>query len=218
MTDEKYTFVQDVIDKKQTARSARYKRTHTGKGGRAKLPSDYMTKKELAAMSGECKTYRMNSPMKWREFKAMPDELKITYIKAIQEKYDAPLSVIAEMLGIARSQVSREATRLGIGGGKRGVRCTYDKEGFLAWAYGVPAKNEEPEVVEAPQEAPEEQQTAPVKECCRMVPGSGNMVFEGKVEEVLNTVSVLLGGAKVHISITWDVLEDDNGLPENKLA
>jgi hypothetical protein len=218
MTDEKYTFVQDVIDKKQTARSARFKRTHTGKGGRAKLPSDYMTKKELAAMSGECKTYRMNAPMKWWEFKNMPDELKIDYIKAIREKYGVTDSAIAEMFAVNKTTVSHELNRLGIAGAKKGRNMKYDKEGFLAWANGVPAKKEEPEVVEAPQEVPEVQQDAPVKECCRMVPGSGNMVFEGKVEEVLNTVSVLLGGAKVHVSITWDVLEDDNGLPENKLA
>jgi hypothetical protein len=209
--------VQDVIDKKQTARSARYKRTHTGKGGRAKLPSDYMTKKELAAMSGECKTYRMNAPMKWWEFKAMPDELKIAYIKAIREKYGASDTAISEMFSVSKSTLSHVLKRIGLEGGKK-KSIAYDKEGFLAWVNGVPAKNEEPEVVEAPQEAPEVQQDAPVKEYCRMVPGSGNMVFEGKVEEVLNTVSVLLGGAKVHISITWDVLEGDNVLPENKLA
>ena len=43
MTDEKYTYIQDVRDKKVTARSARSKRTHNGKGGSVKFPSDYMT-------------------------------------------------------------------------------------------------------------------------------------------------------------------------------
>lgn len=206
MTDEKYTFVSDEIDKKQIARSARSRRTHTGRGGKAKLPSDYMTKKELAAMSGECKTYRLNSPMTWKEFNAMPAELKISYIKIIREKYNAPASAVADMFGIHRSHLSREYQRLGLEGGKRGANSNYDKEGFLAWVNGTPVNKAEPEKVEVP----EAQQAAPVVqgECCRMVPGSGTMVFEGKVEEVLNTVAVLLGGANVHISITWDVLED----------
>ena len=47
MKDEEYLFRQDSRDKALTARSARHKRTHCGKGGRVKLPSDYMTKKEL---------------------------------------------------------------------------------------------------------------------------------------------------------------------------
>lgn len=210
MTDEKYTFVSDVIDKKQTARSARSRRTHTGKGGRAKLPSDYMTKKELEAMNGECKTYRMNSPMKWAEFKAMPDELKIDYIKSILEKYHAPASAVADMLGIHRTALYPEYRRLGLEVGQKGWKPDFDKEGFLAWANGVPVQK-----AEAPQDVPvevpqvEEQKAAPAihGESCRLVPNSGTMVFEGKVDEVLKTVAVLLGGANVHISITWDVLE-----------
>ena len=35
-------------------------------------------------MSGECKSYRLNSPMSWDEFKAMPDDIKITYIKLLR--------------------------------------------------------------------------------------------------------------------------------------
>ena len=213
MTDEKYVFVSDVIDKKQTARSARSRRTHTGKGGRAKLPSDYMTKKELEAMNGECKTYRLNSPMKWFEFKAMPDDIKISYIKLIREKYGATDSAIADMLGIHKVTFCNERKRIGMEATCKGGNPGYDKEGFRAWVNGVPAQKKEQEVpqevqVEVPQA--EEQSTVAQVECCRMVPNSGNMVFEGKVEEILKTVSVLLGGANAQISITWDVLEDQD--------
>lgn len=47
MTDEKYEFLQDCRDKKITARSARSTRTHCGKGGAVKFPSDYMSKRRF---------------------------------------------------------------------------------------------------------------------------------------------------------------------------
>lgn len=62
MTDEKFVFTSDVADKKRTARGAHNKKAHAGKGGKVKFPADYMTKKELTAMSGEVKSYKMNSP------------------------------------------------------------------------------------------------------------------------------------------------------------
>ena len=81
MKDETYAFISDVKDKKITARSARHTRTHCGKGGRVRFPSDNLSKKELQKMNGECKSFRLNDPMVWKEFKSMPDDLKITYIK-----------------------------------------------------------------------------------------------------------------------------------------
>lgn len=45
MNDIEYEFTKDVIEKKITARSARSTRTHNGKRGAVKFPSDYKTKK-----------------------------------------------------------------------------------------------------------------------------------------------------------------------------
>lgn len=220
MKDETYLFIQDVRDKKNTARSARNKRTHTGKRGGVKLPSDYMTEKEKKKMNGECKSYRLNSPMKWAEFKTMPDDVKIIYIKAIREKYNAPDSQIAKMLGITQAPASVEFRRLGIGAGKTKGRCTaWDKEGFFAWISGVPVPTTD--TAEVPQaETPEpEQHEEPVvvpvveippvrTETMKAIPNSGSMTFEGSVEAVMNSIRDLLGGANVHISITWDTLPD----------
>ena len=79
MSDEKYELMQDTRDKAITARSARSTRTHCGKGGAVKFPSDNLTKKEREAMNGKCETYRMNDPMTWEQFKAMPDDLKVCW-------------------------------------------------------------------------------------------------------------------------------------------
>lgn len=138
MTDEKYEFMQDCKEKKFTARSARNKRTHTGKGGRVRFPSDYLSAKEREAMNGECVSYRMNEPITWEEFKSWPDEHQKTYILLLRKKFNVPDKDIAEMMGVSTWTISNKINDLGLGVGKNGrtVR-TWDKESFLAWRSGA---------------------------------------------------------------------------------
>lgn len=250
MEDEKYVFFQDVREKKVTGYSARKQKKHCGKGGRVKLPSDYLTKKELKKMSGECKTYRMNSPMKWHEFKAMPKDLQIAYIKAIKEKYNPPVAAIARMMDADRANLSRQLLTLGFEKQKPG-HCSWDKMGFAEWCYGAPKAEEcqsvQEEVKEevSPEEAAEildilgeeykEQAVAaeekPVEQEGRWaeipsptlkvklidaekepatafaIPTSGNMTYEGDALDILRSISRLLGGAKVVLDVSWNVVE-----------
>lgn len=137
MKDETYAFISDVKEKKVTARSARHTRTHCGKGGRVRLPSDNLSKKELQKMNGECKSYRLNDPMAWQEFMSMPDDIKVTYIKLIREKFNVPDKNIAEMFGVSKDYVYRTFKKLGL---QRDIRISHpkwDKEGFYAWWRGV---------------------------------------------------------------------------------
>lgn len=137
LPDEIHDFYEDCKDKKSTAQSARHARTHCGKGGSVKFASDYMTKKEREAMNGECKSYRMNEPISWEEFKTWPDEHKVTYIKLLRAKYNATDSAISEMLGIDRTWFKKMIIdRLKLTAGKRGA-SKWDKEGFYAWWHGV---------------------------------------------------------------------------------
>lgn len=247
MKDEEYVFYQDVREKKVTGYSARKQRSHCGKGGRVKLPSDYLTKKELKKMSGECVSYRLNDPMTWYQFKAMPEDLQLSYIKAIQDKYDAPIGAIAKMLGISDESLIRLLRKNNFPLGKRGRR-TWDKVGFAKWCYGasaevsqveepaevqdieVPTEEGEPEVVE--EETPVEEQedntaiqpceteeaAAKKKEHERMlawenrlkkaIPTTGSMTFEDKADNVLLTLSSLLGNKKVCIHFEWTVVEE----------
>lgn len=206
MRDEEYLFHADVRGKKNIARSARNTRTHCGKSGRVKFPSDYMTKKELNAMNGEVKSYRLNEPMSWKEFKELPDDIKVTYIKLLREKFNCFDSAIADIMGVNKVTFSQEIKRLGLGYGTKhgGNRTWNEKEAFYAWAHGVPATKEAEDPI--PEEPVPEAE--PVIEEKKAIPGTGNLVFEGKVEEVLKTIGVLLGGANVHISVTWDVLPE----------
>lgn len=213
MKDEKYLYISDVRDKKITARSARHKRTHNGRGGSVKLPSDYMTQKEIKAMSGECKSYKLNKPMNWKEFKAMPDDIKISYIKLIREKFGATDSAIANMMNVNKCSFSQEMNRLGIRTGKHtGSAVKWDKEGFFAWATIIPSTPTEEThatVKETVEEVVEVVEEVPVEEGKPSVPTVGDMVFEGRIEDILTTVGTLLKGAVVHINIKWDVM--DNG-------
>ncbi len=245
MDDEKYVFLQDLREKKITGYSARKQRSHCGKGGRVKLPSDYLTKKELMKMSGECKSYRLNEPMKWAEFKKMPDDIKKTYIQLLRQKYAVPNAYLAEMFGVSDWTVSQELKRLGLARGK-GIydrSRTFDKDGFYAWRGGIPtAKTEEEvkddipaeledpaeeveqEVVEEesaavtvaeedlPWNNPEEEEpihhTYVTLDSLRAIPETGSMTFTGNATQIMNTLVNLLGGAKVLLSVKWDVVED----------
>lgn len=228
MKDEEFVYREEVRDKANVARSAHHKRSHTGKGGRVKFPSDYMTKKEKEAMNGEVKSYRLNEPMTWKEFKAMPDDIKVTYIKLLRERFNCFDSAIAEMMGVSKVTLSTEIKRIGLGHGTKhgGHRAWDEKEAFYAWCSGVSVKldavgesnEEQPVVEEVAVETPvEEIPFMPVTKDFfeeivlekKAIPESGTMVFEGKVEKILKSIGNLLGGANVHISVTWDVLEDD---------
>lgn len=222
MKDEEYLFHSDCREKKNIARSARNTRTHNGKSGRVRLPSDNLTNKELKAMSGEVKTYRLNEPMSWKEFKAMPDDIKVTYIKLLREKFGCFDSAIADMMGINKATFSIEIKRLGLGHGtKHGGYHKWDKETFYAWAQGVPAATVEPaEQIPEEEPIPEIKEEAPVQkpemvkafffkeEKSHAIPNHGNLIFEGKMDKILKTLGDLLGGAYVHINITWDELPE----------
>lgn len=143
MSDEKYLYVQDCKEKKATAASAFKTRTHCGKGGRVKFPSDYLSAKELKAMNGECKSYRMNAPMSWEEFKSMPDDLKVVYIKSLREKYNVPDNKLAACWDIAPASFYKWIKCLGLQQGKgagaagRHWYKTDDCVRFNAWWFGV---------------------------------------------------------------------------------
>jgi hypothetical protein len=190
-----------------------------------KLPSDFLTKKELKAMNGDVKSYRLNDPMKWKEFKSMPDDLKVTYIKLLRDRYNVSDSHIAEMLGVHRVTLCNYFKTLGLSKGRKRLTTEqWDEEGWTKWLMGILVTKDdaseeeivEPEVVceceEAVQEAKETTdwwEPIPEEHILRKaVPCSGNMTFNGTAEAALRTALNLLGEANVHMSITWEMLDD----------
>lgn len=96
MTDEKYTFIEDIKQKSSTAKSSHYKKTSGGK--HVKFPSDYLSKKEKKKMNGEVRNYDLNKPMSWEKFEAMPDDLEKEYIEKIQERFNVYRKTICKEL------------------------------------------------------------------------------------------------------------------------
>lgn len=208
MKDEEYVLRQENRDRAVTARSARNKRTHCGRRGRVKLPSDYMTKKELQKMNGEVKTYRLNEPMKWVEFKAMPDEHKETYIKLLRSKWNVPDKYIAHMMQINQMYISKELQRLGLNTGSRSGRIKWDKEAFLAWVHGIPTEAIE-ETVDEPVDVAEE--VVETKGAAPLIPVMGDVQYEGRIEDILLSLGALLKGAKVSLYVKWMPMEEEDG-------
>lgn len=236
MTDEKYMFVTDCADKKRTGRSAFNRRAHAGRGGRVKLPSDNLTKKEREAMNGECVSYRLNEPMDWGTFNAMPDDVQKMYILAIRKRFNVTEQRIAAMLGCSLATFYRKTAYLGCKCGKhRGKGHGGDIDGWNLWLAGQkipePEKTEKSEV-DHPEETcrsfpPDQEETKPAQEYSLMwehvspTPISGNMTFQGNAGDVMQTVTGILGeNTFARITITWETEVETVGregiLPANQ--
>ena len=118
MPDEQYVMISDSIEKKKIAHSSHNRKTHCGKGGRVKFPSDYLSKKELKAMNGDVKSYNLNKPMTWEEFRRMPQDLQIMYIKKLRNEFGVPDSVLGKAMGVCRSSFSKAMRDLNLSLGK----------------------------------------------------------------------------------------------------
>lgn len=235
MRDEEYVYYQDLREKKVTGYSARKQRSHCGKGGRVKLPSDYLTKKEIQNMSGECKSYRLNEQMQWAEFKAMPTDIQAIYLNALRQKYNVSDAQLAKMFGVAQPTASAYLRKNGLNrSGAFSGKEEWDKEGFWAWVHGVPKKEEcqsvQEDSAEEDQEPFEVEMTAeeakeildildevePVREepkkekevrFKKVIPTTGSMTYEGMTFDILTSISDLLGNTKVKLSVSWEVCD-----------
>lgn len=216
MEDEKYVYIQDIKEKKSTGRSAHNRRTHTGKGGAVRFPSDFMTRKERNAMNGEVKSYKLNSPMTWAKFRAMPDDLKVSYIKLLRQKYRVTDKAIAEMMGIGRQYLCKTLGQLGLAKGSENAseaKKNFDRAAWEKWVNGANSVKEEELTVKesfpitapaavAEAETAEEQEDPSVY--VTTVPISGEMTFTGGMKQALHTALLLLEGAKGKITISWE--------------
>ena len=118
MPDEQYVMISDSIEKKKIAHSSHNRKTHCGKGGRVKFPSDYLSKKELKAMNGDVKSYNLNRPMTWKEFRSMPQDLQIMYIKKLRNEFGVPDIVLSKSMGVCKSSFSKAMKDLKLSLGK----------------------------------------------------------------------------------------------------
>ena len=226
MTDEKFVFLSDAREKKSIGRSARNRRTHAGKRGSVHFPSDFLSNKELRAMNGEVKAYRLNEPMTWAEFKNFPDDLKATYIKNLRAKFGVPDIRIAEMLGVSSVTLGKYLKMLRLSQGKAVANKykSWDDTEWRAWAYGEAEKTEpetetdEPTVPDEENISPDPVEIHPPEDLWQKVlnegsketpvPVRGEMVFTGSAADALAVVSRILGNANCTICVSWHKAEE----------
>lgn len=215
MNDEKYVFITDCAEKKRTARGIHNKRTHAGKGGKVIFPSDYLTRKEREAMNGEIKTYALNRPMRWKEFKLLPDDVRREYIENLQKRFDVQQKDLAAMFGVSVQTVGLETKKLGIKFPHRGGWANANNGGFRAFCAEEPKADH----VEAPMEPvhstpevaePSEEVKAPDAPPVQNrggAPKSGSLCFENTTTtDALNLVYSVLGSVRMaKLSFSWEV-------------
>lgn len=207
-------FHEENRDKKRTANSSHKQRTHCGKGGRVRFPSDNLTKKELRNMSGECKTYNLKKPMDWETFKSMPGDLQKEYICRLRSRFGRNNSAIADMLGTGRKNFQVYVGKLGLCLGKGSGNDAWDVVGFERWRRGEEEMICEKVPVAAVEAVGEEngESTMAEDDCVAYgkaaVPMTGSMDFEGDIHDICCALSLLLSGAKVTLEVSWHVKEE----------
>lgn len=108
-----HDFDYDAMQKKRIARGA----MHMKRGSKSKkcsLPHDGLTAAQLRRLNGPVSTYKMDEPMSWESFKAMPEDLQKKYIVGLQETYQANDAMLGKMFGRSGATVCVHRTKLGI--------------------------------------------------------------------------------------------------------
>lgn len=107
-----HDFDYDAMQKKRIARGASHMK-HNRKG--CSLPSDYLTAAQKRRLNGPVSTYKLDEPMSWESFKAMPEDLQKKYILNLQETYQANNDMLGKMFGVTGVSVCKMRHMLGIG-------------------------------------------------------------------------------------------------------
>ena len=108
-----HDFDYDAMQKKRIARGA----SHMRRGSKSKkctLPSDYLTAAQKRRLNGPVSTYKLDEPMNWESFKAMPEDLQKKYILNLQETSQANDKMIAKLFGKSDVTVGEHRKRLGL--------------------------------------------------------------------------------------------------------
>lgn len=108
-----HDFDYDAMQKKRIARGASHMKCGS-KSKKCTLPSDYLTDAQKRRLNGPVSTYKLDEPMSWESFKAMPEDLQKKYILNLQETYQANDKMIGKMFRKSDVTVGEYRKKLGI--------------------------------------------------------------------------------------------------------
>ena len=138
MTDEEYLFRQTERERKRTARGDFNKKRQGGR--HVRLPSDNLKRKDWEKMNGECRTYDMTKPVKWKEFRAWPEDLQREYILGMERTFHASSEDMAKKMGCGASTLRNYRKEIGCAAPRGGAkRSALEVEAWNAF-WGFDAK------------------------------------------------------------------------------
>ena len=135
MNDAEYIFKQTASERKRNGYGDYHKKRQGGR--QVRLPSDHLSKKELAALSSDVTKFNLNAPVCWAEFKNWPNDLKIEYLQKLEHRYFATTDIVAAMMGIGYKPLAQLKRDLGIPSKRGGKRPPLDVVGWAAFC-GTP--------------------------------------------------------------------------------
>lgn len=193
-------FDYEVLQRKRLARQARY-RVNGSKSKYCGLPSDNLTAKQLRERNGKVMEVNTNKPIRWKEFKELPDGLKREYMTAIIERYKPTFKQIAAMLGCSYATINRLMHDIGMFGIKPGAAQTADDAAnWERFCNGAVEPVDEP----APEQEPEPQEPAVTHERQETRITSGTLSMEGRLYDICYKLVNMLGAdADLAVVVTF---------------
>ena len=162
-------------------------------------------------------TYQLGAPMSWKEFKALPDDLKCVYVLKLREKFNVNAVKLAEMFGVRGATVRRVCIDLGL---SEKTHRNMSKAQIEAWKkFCDPTYGEEPEEEDAPIECEEEdnevmdtkveisKMPAEKKSGCSI--NSGILQFTGKAPDITISLMKFLGDSAYKISVEFSEITEE---------
>ncbi len=90
LSDEEYTFRQDIREKKSIGRGV-FAKKNGSKSKKCTLPYEYLTKKEREKLNGEVISFNPKVFYTYEEFKALPEEYQVKYVNSLLNRYNCSL-------------------------------------------------------------------------------------------------------------------------------
>lgn len=214
MTDAAFCFNDTNRERAIVKRSAS-KKKNGSKSKRCSLPSDNMTRKEIAKMNSPVQSWKMTEFYSWEEFKQMPKDIQAEYLNFIIDKYGVGLETISTVVfGKTRSTLMKHIVDNGIKGmitksGKKGGSGKQNAAAFKAivWA----ARHEPtltPEAENLADDEPEEQYltTDDMSVRCSMSFSTEYIAKEVDLGEIVE-VEKMFKGRKIRVSISIEAVD-----------
>ena len=184
MTDEKYTFVTDLRERKSAARGAAHRKCGA-KSKRCTLPSDHLTPTELKRRNSPVSTVQLNKPLTYANLKALPPTLQFEYLDHLIQHRGARRIDLLAMLGAPSSTFAEHCKTLP---GKLRFRAG-QKHPTPEWKEFI----ETPPIIDPPADV----DPAPVQPLPKPAPDpilqSGSITISGKLDDLIGLLSKLIG-------------------------